>query len=65
MLQVKFSKYCYVILEDKVAIPFEYDSANVFKDGVARVRVGDGWFNIDKDGNRVECDEKDDDDLPF
>ena len=60
----KDGKWGFITIEDKVAIPFEYDYANEFKDGVARVRVKDEWFYIDKDGNRVER-EEDDDDLPF
>ena len=60
----KDGKWGFITIEDKVAIPFEYDYANEFKDGVARVQVGDEWFYIDKDGNRVDY-EEDDDDLPF
>ena len=57
------NKWGFITLEDKVAIPFEYDYANEFTDGKARVRLEDEWFYIDKDGNRTEC--NDDDDLPF
>ena len=57
------NKWGFITLEDKVAIPFEYDYANEFTDGKARVRLEDEWFYIDKDGNRVEC--NDDDNLPF
>ena len=61
----KNNKWGFITLEDKIAIPFEYDYANAFSNGgVTYVRVGDEWFYIDKDGNRVEC-EEDDDDLPF
>lgn len=59
----KDGKWGFITLEDKIAIPFEYDHANEFTDGKARVRLGDEWFYIDKDGNRLECEE--DDDLPF
>ena len=59
----KDGKWGFITLEDKIAIPFEYDHANEFKDGKARVWLGDECFYIDKDGNRLECEE--DDDLPF
>lgn len=59
----KDGKCGFITLEDKIAIPFEYDHANEFKDGKARVWLAHECFYIDKDGNRLECEE--DDDLPF
>lgn len=40
-------------LDDKVVIPAKYDSANFFKEGLARVRLNGEWGYIDKTGKEV------------
>ena len=46
--------YGYVDLEMNVVIPMKYDEAENFRNGKAKVRLGDRWLFIDKTGREVE-----------
>lgn len=46
-------KYGYLNTDATVAVPFEYDYANSFSDGLAGVALNDRVFYIDKSGKRA------------
>lgn len=50
----KNKKYGYTDRAGKTIIPFIYDLANFFRDGKAYVKLNGEFFNIDKNGKRVE-----------
>lgn len=46
--------YGFVDKEMNLVIPMKYDEAEDFKDGKAKVRLGDRWIFIDKTGQELE-----------
>ena len=49
----KNEQWGYIDRIGRVAIPFQFKYAGMFQDGIARVRLGDKFFFIDKTGSRV------------
>ena len=50
----KNDKYGYGDQKGTLVIPLQYDSASSFDENTASVRVGEEWFKINKQGERVE-----------
>ena len=46
--------YGYINSDGKFVIPPQYDSTDDFEDGFAKVRKGDKWYLIDKNGKETE-----------
>lgn len=46
-------KFGYMDYDGNVVIPFDFDEAQPFVDGVANVKIGETWFSIDLAGMRV------------
>lgn len=46
-------KYGFVDKQDNVIIPFIYDYASIFCEGLSRVEIGSRWGFIDKQGNII------------
>jgi hypothetical protein len=49
----KNEQWGYMDRTGRVAVPFQFKYAGAFRDGIARVRIGDKFFFIDKTGSRV------------
>ena len=46
--------YGYINKEGEFVIPPQYDSADDFEDGLARVRKGENWYFIDHTGKQID-----------
>src|SRR5580700_6176502 len=46
-------KYGFIDKNAKVVVPFVFDDAKIFSEGLAAVLVGDWWGYIDEDGHFI------------
>lgn len=53
VLAKKYGKCGFLSLNNETIIPFEYDSAHIFRDGLAPVCINHRWGYINKQNEKV------------